>query len=85
MIDLIENNRYYRNKFPNCEPQLGKRGLYPTLSEKKKAIEIEAMMWVLNYADGEHDLIDICRKSNIHFKTIIRVAKNLYENNVLTY
>ncbi len=31
VVDVIENNRRYRNTNPYCEPQLGKRGLYRAL------------------------------------------------------
>ncbi|QCX38814.1 DUF4910 domain-containing protein [Aureibaculum algae] len=83
VIELIEKNKKYINQFPNCEPQLGKRGLYPTLSEKEKAIEIDAMMWILNYSDGEHDLLDIIEKSDIDFKIMIRVADKLMAKGML--
>jgi aminopeptidase-like protein len=41
------------------EPQLGKRGLYPTLSTKTSAIGVQDMMNLLAYSDGHHSLLDI--------------------------
>jgi len=83
VIELIEKNHFYKNLLPNCEPQLGKRGLYPTLSEKEKTIEVDAMMWVLNYTDGEHDLIDIIKKSKINYKIIIKVVEKLLSKGII--
>lgn len=77
VINLIEKNKKYINLFPYCEPQLGKRGLYPTLSDKEKDIEIDAMMWLLNFADGEHDLIDIIEKSKIDNKIMLKMVDKL--------
>ncbi|MBQ7481081.1 MAG: hypothetical protein IJT80_04290, partial [Lachnospiraceae bacterium] len=39
-----------------CEPQLGKRGLVPTMSSKETYQETLAMKDVLAYADGTHDI-----------------------------
>ncbi|RPD91719.1 DUF4910 domain-containing protein [Aureibaculum marinum] len=83
ILTLIEKNKKYINQFPYCEPQLGKRGLYPTLSEKEKAIEIDAMMWMLNYSDGDHDLLDIIEKCNIDYKTMMNVADKLLLKGIL--
>jgi aminopeptidase-like protein len=43
-----------------CEPQLGRRGLYPTTSQRGSARgRVRDMMNVLAYADGTRDLIDL--------------------------
>jgi aminopeptidase-like protein len=63
-LELIEQNKYYKTKVL-CEPQLGKRGLYPTLSTKKSDTEIKTMMNFLSYCDGEYSLIDIAEKINM--------------------
>jgi aminopeptidase-like protein len=42
-----------------CEPQLGKRGLYPTLSTKESGEQVRAMMNLISYCDGQHELLDI--------------------------
>lgn len=41
------------------EPQLGRRGLYPTVSTKDTIKEVATMMNLLGYADGRSDLISI--------------------------
>jgi len=84
IIDVLEKNRCYTNLYPFCEPQLGKRGLYPTLgSQKQTAAFVEAMMWVLNLSDGEHDLIDISLESNIPLSFLMQVVDVLLEKGVL--
>jgi aminopeptidase-like protein len=57
-IGSLEANCVPRAVFP-CEPQLGRRELYPTLSKKGSNKEIEAMMNLLAYADGRRSLLDI--------------------------
>lgn len=54
----LEYNRKYRVNCL-CEPQLGKRGLYPTVSYKGSADSVRNMMNLIAYADGKTDLIDI--------------------------
>lgn len=41
------------------EPQLGKRGLYPTVSVPNGARKVRNLMHVLAYSDGTRDLIDL--------------------------
>ena len=39
------------------EPQLGKRGLYPTLSTKESGMQARTMMnYAFSYCDGHHSL-----------------------------
>jgi aminopeptidase-like protein len=57
-IELIENNGYWQAT-TTCEPQLGKRGLYPTISTARGANSVRNIMNVLSYADGTRDLIDL--------------------------
>jgi aminopeptidase-like protein len=84
IIDVIENNYTYINKIPNCEPQLGKRGLYPTLGSQKSISEyIKSLMWLLNLADGEHDLIEIANISKLPIESFFEVAKKLKEQDIL--
>jgi aminopeptidase-like protein len=84
VIELIEKNEKYINKMPFCEPQLGKRGLYPTLGSQKGTQDfVTAMMWILNLSDGENDLITISEKSKIAVKDLIPVVDKLIENGIL--
>lgn len=61
VIMALEYNKYYRiNCF--CEPQLGKRGLYPTVSRKGIYAEVRKLTNFIAYADGKRDLLDISNK-----------------------
>jgi len=84
VIKLIEKNERYINKMPFCEPQLGKRGLFPTLGSQKETNDfVMAMMWILNLSDGENDLISISEKSKITVCELIPVVDKLIENGIL--
>jgi aminopeptidase-like protein len=55
---LLERNRRWRSTVL-CEPQLGRRGLYPTLSTRESTRMVEDLMNVWTYCDGERDLVAI--------------------------
>lgn len=55
-LSVLEANRTWAATMP-CEPQLGRRGLYPTLSTRETKQQVRTMMDVLAYADGAHDLV----------------------------
>ena len=57
-LTALEGNRIYRVTTLG-EPQLGKRGLYPTLSTRESKQQVQTMMDLLAYADGANDLIAI--------------------------
>jgi aminopeptidase-like protein len=75
---LIENNHVFKNNFPYCEPQLGKRGLYRTTGGHGNPEQRQmAILWVLNQANGKHDLLDIAERADMPFETIASVAAEL--------
>lgn len=63
-IELLERNKVYQVTTP-CEPQLGKRGLYPTLSSGSVEEEFMLRLDFLAYADGKHSLLDIAERVNV--------------------
>ncbi len=60
-----------------CEPQLGKRGLYPTVSSKGSASDVRSMMDLIAYSDGERDLIEIADKIGVSALDLINIVKRL--------
>ena len=82
-IGVIENNAVYRNMAPKCEPQLGKRGLYRRVGGKEIASENMAMLWVLNFSDGSHSLLDIAERSKLPFEIVLRAARLLEAHGLL--
>ncbi|MBQ6976093.1 MAG: DUF4910 domain-containing protein [Selenomonadaceae bacterium] len=75
-IEALENNRRYKIQ---CfgEPQLGKRGLYPTISQKGNYDEVATLTNFIAYADGKNDLFDISEIINVPVKNLIPVVKKL--------
>lgn len=57
-LRCLEKNETLRCTVP-CEPQLGKRGLYPTLSTKDTAQQVRTMMDLIAYCDGTKDLLEV--------------------------
>jgi aminopeptidase-like protein len=76
-IVVVENDVVYRNLAPKCEPQLGKRGLYRPVGGENVASENMAMLWVLNFSDGAHSLLDIAERSKLPFETVLNAARRL--------
>jgi aminopeptidase-like protein len=83
ILDVLEDNRVYRNLNPFCEPQLGRRNLYGSVGGNVIGIEISARLWVLNLSDGEHSLLDIAERSGLPFTAIRDAAELLYESKLL--
>jgi aminopeptidase-like protein len=77
VIRVIESNRTCVNLFPYGEPQLGRRGLFRSLSGKGRDSEEIAMWWLLNLCDGTNDLLDIATRSGHPFSVLARVAEVL--------
>jgi aminopeptidase-like protein len=84
IVDVLENNRTYRNVLPFGEPQLGRRDLYPSKGGFAVKAEINARLWVLNFSDGEHSLLDIAERSGFAFSAISEAADLLREKGLLT-
>jgi aminopeptidase-like protein len=82
-LEVLEANETYRATVP-CEPQLGKRGLYPTLSMKGTAHHVRTMMNLLAYADGSLDLIDLAEKIGVDALLLAPIAEKLEAEGLLT-
>ena len=81
-IKIIQNNTYPISKIL-CEPQMGKRGLYPTLSVKSKRKETKKFMDFLQYSDGFNSLNKISKLINLDIKSTKKIYKVLSKNNLL--
>ncbi|SEA83338.1 aminopeptidase-like domain-containing protein [Oribacterium sp. KHPX15] len=81
-IDLIENNRTYKNVFP-CEPQLGRHGLYPTVSQKGRKGSAGDIQNVLAFLDGNNDVISICDRLKRPVGTVLEIIYKLKINNLI--
>ncbi len=66
-----------------CEPQLGKRGLYPTISHKGNYDRVMAMTNFIAYADGRNDLFDISNIIGVPHYELIHVIEKIENNQLL--
>jgi aminopeptidase-like protein len=83
VVATLEENRRYRNLSPKCEPQLGRRGLYRTMGGTKNAGFEEALLWVLNFSDGDHALLDIAERSSLPIDQVTAAAAALVQCGLL--
>ena len=72
----LEKNELLCSTVPYGEPMLGPRGLYPTLGGAVDTKDVvKDMMYLFNYADGEHDLCDIARRAGSSILELAAVAE----------
>lgn len=81
-ITVLENNYKYKINVL-CEPQLGKRGLYPTISQKGSYDAVKAMTDFIAYADGNNDLIDISNIIGVSVKNLTSIIEKLKMNELI--
>ena len=84
VIDALENNHHYQ-MLCKCEPQLGKRGLYPTISQKGTYDSVRTMQHFIAYADGKNDLIGISNILGVPIDQLIPIKNQLLEHHLITY
>ena len=82
MMEALEYNRKYRIQCLG-EPQLGKRGLYPTVSQKGQHDLVAALTDFIAYADGMNDLIDISNMIGVPTKDVIPIVRQLLKTDLL--
>ncbi len=84
VVRTLETNRRYRNRCPNGEPQLGRRGVLKAVSRHPDAATLHrAVLWVLNLGDGLHDLIDVAERSGLGYDATHRAAELLLAHELL--
>ncbi len=80
IVSSLENSKKFINLNPKCEPQLGKRGLYNLRGGNNDHKEFQmALLWVLNFSDGKHTLLDIQSRSKLDLHLIKEAAERLLE------
>lgn len=84
VINALEYNRHYQMTCP-CEPQLGKRGLYPTISQKGTYAAFRAMQHFTAYADGRNDLLAISEIIGTPVDQLIPIVGKLMEHHLVTF
>lgn len=78
-----------RNAYPQAlvlgEAQLGKRGLYPDLSIKGSSHSVKALLNVMSYCDGEHDLYDISNRAEVAVLEVIEILDKLAQHQLVAF
>jgi len=77
VIDLVESNLRFINLSPMGEPQLGRRGLLPSVGGKAAKADQLALLWVLNLSDGSNSVLDIAERSGLSFDQICSAIEAL--------
>jgi len=81
-IEALENNSIYKVKM-FCEPQLGKRGLYPTLSNKRDYKTTRTLTNFISYCNSKNTLIDIAEIIGVPVWELYDISKNLEVNGII--
>lgn len=82
-VEIFEKNRYYPKLNVFCEPQLGKRGLYPTISTKESGKVVRNMMNFISYCDGNNSILDISEICNIPFRESFSYYVKMKDNGLI--
>lgn len=83
IVEILEHDRRYMNLNPNCEPQLGRRGLYRNTGGATPPGFEMALLWVLNFSDGSHSLLEIAERAQLPFGMVRSAADALREVELL--
>ena len=90
IIDAFETSAFPKNKI-YCEPNLGKRNLYPTTSQKGNYLskagkniteEINLRSNLIAYADGKRSIFEISNLLNLNLEKVCSEYKILKENKI---
>lgn len=77
LVTVLDGNRRMLNLSPKGEPRLGKRGLYGSVGGTGPGNFEHALLWVLSFSDGKHDLLAIAERSGLEFDVVACAAAAL--------
>ncbi len=83
IIDVFEKNRFNPKVKVFCEPQLGKRGLYPNISTKQSGKIVKNMMNFISYCDGSNSILEISEICGIDFDESFGYFLKMKENGLI--
>lgn len=81
-LAIVEANHTPRTTVP-CEPQLGPRGLYPSIGTKDSGLQVRKMMNLIAYADGTRDLLGIADVIGADMLDLVEIADRLKAEGLL--
>mgnify|MGYP006114494075 CR=1 FL=1 len=82
-IEALERNKKYLVSVLG-EPQLGKRGLYPTLSTAKLDEVVKLMLDFISLCDGRTSLLKIAERLGVAIWDLYELCDKLEEHNLLS-
>jgi len=83
-IEILLKKIVPKSKFL-CEPNMGKRSLYPTLSENLTKKYTKDIMNFLTYSDGKNDISNISSFIKLDKKKTIQIFYKLKNLNLISY
>ena len=83
VVEILETNERWQTNVLG-EPQLGRRGMYPTLSTRGSSIIVRDLKNVLSFMDGNHDLLKIAEKCNLKYTEVLNIIEKLKESGVIS-
>lgn len=84
IITALEFNKYWYKTAVMCEPQLGKRGLYSTLSRKGIQSFTRNYTNILSYLDGSNDIFDLSRITGVPAGEVIDIISLFMEHGLVS-
>ena len=82
-ISIFERNIYNPKIKVFCEPQLGKRDMYPSVSTKSSANNVRDMMNFISYSDGSNSILEIANLCLITFEDAFNIFQKLKEADLM--
>jgi len=82
ILECLESNCYPKVTVL-CEPQLGKRGLYPTLSTRNSATQVRTMMNLIAYSDGSLSLVQIAEQIRQPMWELLPIVDHLARHDLI--
>ena len=84
IVEQLETAEKYINLKPECEPRLGRRGLYKKVGGQRETQDRQmAILWVLNLSDGKHSLEDIAERSGLAPEILRKAVDELLRTDLL--
>ena len=81
----LDMNVAYKGTVQFCEPQLGKRGLYPDSAQPEDSrVLLHRLLHLLSYSDGDTDLLQIAKLRDESILDYAETVKKCVEANTLS-
>jgi aminopeptidase-like protein len=82
-IEVLEENKYPKI-IVFCEPQLGKRGLYPDFTTKSSYNEIRLLNDFITWSDGTKSMLEIAEICEVPIWELYPIVKKLSDHQLLS-